>query len=141
MILYRSLGTAVVAIDPGFGVLEFFRHGLCLDGAGQAGELKFHVDDRAAADGAAVGGLHVLIVAAVMNAVAAAHEDHCLGRGEHVVSADWTITVGGALNAAVGVADGYGHADTTGLWVPASAVYREANGEEDSYLAMKEVLA
>lgn len=106
MVPHAGLGAAVVAVDPGFGVLEFFRHGLCLDGAGQAGELKFHVDDRAAADGAAVGGFHVFVVAAVVDAMTAAHEDDGLRRREHVFAADGTVTVGGTLNAAVCVADG-----------------------------------
>ena len=51
----------------------------------------------------------MLVVAAVMDAVAATHEDYWFGRGEHVFAAYWTVAVGGALDAAVGVTYGDGH--------------------------------
>lgn len=115
MILDRSLSTTVVTIDPGVGVVELRRHGLALDGAVKMAKLHFHVDDAAAADGAAVGSFHVLVVAKVVDAVPAAHEDDRLGGGEHIFAADGTVAVGGTLDAAVGVADGNGHADAARL--------------------------
>lgn len=115
MVLDRSLSTAVVAIDPGVGVLELRRHGLTFDGAVEVAELHFHVDDAAAADRTAVGALHVLVVAEMVDAVPAPHEDDRLGGGEHVFAADGAVAVGGAFDAAVGVADGNGHADTASL--------------------------
>ena len=106
MIPHAGLGTAVVAIDPRLGVSKFFGHRLCLDGTRQDGELHFHIDDGAAADRTAIGRFHVFVVAAVMDAVAAAHKDDSLRRGEHVFAADGTVTIGGTLNAAVCVANG-----------------------------------
>lgn len=88
---------------------------MAFDGAVEVAELHFHVDDAAAADGAAVGSFHVLVVAEVVDAVPAAHEDDRLRGGEHVFAADGTVAVGGAFDAAVGVADGNGHADAAGL--------------------------
>ena len=57
----------------------------------------------------------MFVVAAVVDAVAAAHEDDSLRRGEHVIAADGTVTISGALDAAVRIADGDGHADATSL--------------------------
>lgn len=48
----------------------------------------------------------MFVVAAVVDAVTAAHEDDSLRRGEHVFAADRTVTIGGTLNAAVCVTDG-----------------------------------
>lgn len=103
MVFDGGFGAAVVAVDPGDGVLELGGHRLRFDGAVEVAELHLHVDDAAAADGAAVGVFHVLVVAEVMDAVAAAHEDHGLGGGEHVFAADGTVTIGGSFYAPVRV--------------------------------------
>lgn len=115
VVLDRSLSTAVVAVDPGVGVLELRRHGLTFDGAVEVAELHFHVHDAAAADRTAVGALHMLIIAEMVDAVPAPHKDDRLGGGEHVFAADGAVTVGRAFNAAVGITDRNGHADAAGL--------------------------
>ncbi len=48
----------------------------------------------------------MLVVASVVDAVAAAHEDHSLRRGEHVFATDRAIAVSGAFDAAMRVANG-----------------------------------
>lgn len=73
----RSLIT-VVAVDRGFGGLEFGRHGLAFDGTFQVSELHFHVDDAPAADGTTIRSFHVFVVAAMMDTVATSHEDNSL---------------------------------------------------------------
>ena len=105
MVFDGSLGAAVVAVDPGVCVLELGGHGLAFDGAVEVAELHFHVDDAAAADGATVGSFHVLVVAEVVDAMAAAHKDDGLGGGEHVFATNGTVAVGGSFDAAVGVSN------------------------------------
>lgn len=100
-----SLGRAVVTIDPGDCVLELWGHGLAFDAAVELAELHLHVDNAAATDGAAVGSFHVLVVAEVVNAVAAAHENNGLWGGEHVFAADGTVAVGGSFDATVGISN------------------------------------
>ena len=115
MISHAGLSEAVIATDEGLGISELLRHGLGLDSAFKAGKLPFHVDNGATADRATVGGVHVLVIAAVMDAVATAHEDDGLRRGEHVFTTNRTVAIGGALDAAMSITDGNRHANATGL--------------------------
>ena len=115
MIPHARLGKAVIATDQGFGVSEFLWHRLRFNSSLEARKLPLHVDNRATADRAAVGGVHVLIVTTVMDAVAAAHKYDGLRRGKHIFATNGTVAVGGALDAAMSVADGDGHANAAGL--------------------------
>ena len=105
MILHTRFGTAIVTAHPSLCILELIRHGLSLNRTIELSKLHFHVHNAAAADGTFVRGFHVLIVAPMMNGMAAAHEHNCLGGGEHILPTDGTVTVGGALDAPVRVPD------------------------------------
>ncbi len=93
MIRHAALGATIVAVHQGLSIAESCRHGLAVDGAIQVAERSLHVYHALAAQGTAVRALHVFVVAFVMDAVSARHEDHRLGRVEHVFAADGTIAV------------------------------------------------
>ncbi len=122
VISHAGFGIAVVTIDQGLRVPKFFGHGLCFDSAFEAGELPFHVDYRTITDRAAVGGLHMFMVAAMMNAMTTTHENYSLRRGEHIFATDRTVTIGGSFNAAVSVAYRDGHANAAGLYARVSVL-------------------
>lgn len=115
MVFNRSFGAAVITVHPGFRVLKLGWHGLTFDRTLQVAELHFHVHYAAAADRAAVGGVHVFVVAALVDAMAAAHEDHGAGGTKHVFPAYRAVTVCRSLDAAVGVADRHGDANAACL--------------------------
>lgn len=107
MISDRSFGIAIIAVDPCSSILEFGRHWLGFDCSFQMPELPFHIDNTSAADWASIRAFHVFVVASMVYAVAASHKDYCLGRCEHVFAADGAITICRALDAAMGVLNGY----------------------------------
>lgn len=75
VILDRRFRITIVAVDPSFRVLKLGRHGLAFNGALEVPELHFHVYNASTAYGTAVRSLHVLVIAAMMDAVATPHED------------------------------------------------------------------
>lgn len=75
MIFDERLGAAVIAVDPGFGVLELRGHGLSFNVEVVLSKGDFHVDHAFAADRAFERALHVLFPAGMVDAVAASHED------------------------------------------------------------------
>ena len=58
----------------------------------------------------------MLLVAALVNAMTAAHKNNSLRRGEHVFATDRAITVCGAFNAAVSVPYRYAQANHASLF-------------------------
>ena len=75
MIRNATLGTTIVTADDGLGIAKMGGHGLTIDGSIEVSKLGFHVDDGATADRTSIGGLHVLVIAFVMDAMTAWHED------------------------------------------------------------------
>ena len=47
----------------------------------------------------------MLKIAALVDAVATAHENHCLRRSEHVFATDWAVAIRRALDAFMGFSD------------------------------------
>ena len=115
MILYHSLCTAIVAVNPCPRILELNWHWLVLDGSFEVSELHLHVDNASTAYRTPIRIFHVLVVTKMVDTVAAAHEYHCLGRSEHVFTAYWAITVCGALNATMGISNGNRETHATSL--------------------------
>lgn len=105
MILDGRLCTAIVAIHEGFGVLEFWRHGLRFNGSFQVSELPFHVDYTPAADRTPVGTFLMFVIAPMMYAVATRHENYGLWRGEHVFTTNRTVTISRPFYTAVRVSN------------------------------------
>ena len=70
--------TTVIASDPHTRVRVLARHRLTLDRPLDFTEGHFHVTQAAIAERTLVRGLHVLVVAAVVYAMAARHEHHGL---------------------------------------------------------------
>lgn len=66
-------------------------------------ELPFHVDNTFAADGASIRAFHMFVVASMMYAMSASHEDYSLWRCEHVFAADGAVAIRRALNAAMSI--------------------------------------
>lgn len=81
----------------------------------QVAKLHFHVHHATAADRAAVGGVHVFVVAALVDTMAATHEDHGAGGTKHVFPTYRAVAVCRPLNATVGVSDGHGDANAACL--------------------------
>lgn len=75
VVLDGALCQAVVARDDGPRVPELGRHRLVLDGDVEVAELRLHVEEALCADGAPIRHLPVRVVARLVDAVAAAHED------------------------------------------------------------------
>lgn len=116
MKLDRAFLVAVVTVDPGFGVLEFGRHGLALDGTLQMPELHFHVDNTPTADGATIRSFHMLVVTAMVDAMATSHEDDSLRRCEHVLAAYRAVTVRRAFYTTVGLSNANGETNAARLF-------------------------
>ena len=104
MILDRGLCGAVVAVYQSFRILELGRHRLTLNQTFKVLELHLHVLHTPTADGTSVSLFHMLVIAQVVDTMATAHEDDGLWRRKHVLSADWTVAVGRALNASMCIA-------------------------------------
>lgn len=103
MIHHFCLSGAIIAVNPGFGVLELLGHGLSLNCSIQVSELHLHVEHTPAADRASVGGFDMLIIALSMDTVTTSHENHSPQRGEHVFATYRAITIDGSFNAFMAV--------------------------------------
>lgn len=116
MILDSTLRSTVIAAHHRPRIAKLLRHRLRVDGAVEVAELRLHVHDGLLADRAFVRRLHVRVVAVSVDGVAATHEHDRLRGGEHVLPADGAVTVGGALDAFVGLLHGDVHAEAAFLW-------------------------
>jgi hypothetical protein len=101
MVRHCALSRTVVAKHERLCVAKFRRHRLPLDKHIQVAKLGLHIRETLVADRTFVGDSDMFVIALLMDAVTACHEDHWLGRCEHVLSANGTVAVGGSFDTLV----------------------------------------
>lgn len=115
MIPHNRFCATIITIHQGLRVLELSRHRLALDSAVQVSERVLHVRDGLAAYRATIRALRIFRKAFVVNAMPTTHHDHGFGRREHIVPANRTVALGGALDTAMGTFNRDGQADAACL--------------------------
>lgn len=137
VVLDRCPCTAVIAHNQCFGVFEMRRHRLAVNIGLQLSERQLHVCETLIANGATVRRFHMKVVTLMMNAVTTLHENHGLGRGEHVFAAYWAIAVSRTFDTFMRVLYRNGDACLTDLQI---LRHRQVGKIEGTYLAMKKIL-
>lgn len=89
----HSLCGAVITVDQSGSVGVLRRHRLRSNAPIQIPELHLHIHHTLAAQRALVRSFHVIVVALVMDAVSAPHEDDRPCRRKHVAAADRAVAI------------------------------------------------
>jgi hypothetical protein len=101
MVRHCALSRTIVAQHKCLCIAKLRRHRLPLDEHVQVAKLGLHIGQAFVADGTFVRHSDMFVIALLMDAVTACHEDHWLGRCEHVLSANGTVAVGGSFDTLV----------------------------------------
>jgi hypothetical protein len=103
VVLDHRFGATVVTINQTLCVPELLGHGLAFNRAIQISERRFHVGDGLTADRTTEGGFRIFRQAFVVETMTTSHHNHSLRGGEHVISTNGTVALGGSLDTAMGV--------------------------------------
>lgn len=105
MIWNGAFSGAIIAKNHGLCVPKLDRHGLSHDEHVEIAKLCLHICEALVADGAFIRDSNVFVIAPLMYAVTACHENDGFGRGEHIFATDRTVAICRSFDTFVGAFD------------------------------------